>query len=347
MSDTLPHPQPSADTSTADSLADSSLGDTSQPTRSQLNAALHERAESAIPINSVGEAGSGAAKIARNIQRAHNFAPTEGRASAQRAYAQGAEGELEVAEQLKWLPGSDFWVLHDQPWPGRPKANIDHIVVGRTGVFVVDAKNWSGKITLSHEGIRQNGALRPDTIPSLLNQASALTALIHRLPISDPQAVRVTPILAFCGKDVPEGQHSGVFVRPAHALAKSIGEAPDNIRSEYVRLIAQELEASLKRDRANSLKQHSLNVKAFRARQAEQPTTRSAARPQNTRKAASNSTNTRARSGKTTRTRKRTNPVALVLSLGFLAVVFLKPELLGACAQWLVQFLTSTLGAGS
>lgn len=327
-------------------------------TRAERNAALHARASEAVPITAVGEAGKGATRLANRIERANTAQPTAGRAFAQRAYEQGAAGEQEVAEQLKWLPGSDFWVLHDQPWPGRPKANIDHIVVGRTGVFVVDAKNWSGAVTLGNEGIKQNGSLRANTVSSLQEQAAALTALIHRLPISDPQGVRVTPILAFCGDNAPEGQHSGVFVRPANTLAQSIGQAPDNIRPEYVGLIAQELESSLIRDRANSLKQHSLNVKAYKARQADRETEqrnrstrRNAGRPDNR---ASNSALARekssAASGSTQRSpqrapqRSRQKNAAklrnLLITLGVVSVLVFRPDLLSSALEWISTFIS-------
>ena len=43
------------------------------------------------------------------------------------------------------LRGEGFAVLHDRRIPGT-RANIDHIVVSPAGVFVVDTKNWSGRV---------------------------------------------------------------------------------------------------------------------------------------------------------------------------------------------------------
>jgi len=56
---------------------------------------------------------------------------------ATRAWATGAAGEERVAEVLTDVPGIE--VLHDRRVPGS-NANIDHIVVGSAGVFVIDAK---------------------------------------------------------------------------------------------------------------------------------------------------------------------------------------------------------------
>ena len=44
--------------------------------------------------------------------------------------------------------------LHDVHWPGRPQANIDHIAIGPGGIVIIDAKNWSGTVTV------RDGALR-------------------------------------------------------------------------------------------------------------------------------------------------------------------------------------------
>ena len=58
-----------------------------------------------------------------------------------RTYSQGAEGERLVAQALGFLERYCWVSLHDVHWPGRPKANIDHIAVGPGGVVVIDAKN--------------------------------------------------------------------------------------------------------------------------------------------------------------------------------------------------------------
>jgi hypothetical protein len=61
--------------------------------------------------------------------------------------AQGAHGESIVGRKLNELP-DDFVIFHDlallsedgpEPW------NIDHVVVGPTGVFVVETKSFSGE----------------------------------------------------------------------------------------------------------------------------------------------------------------------------------------------------------
>ncbi len=59
-------------------------------------------------------------------------------------WAQGAVGEERVAAWLDSLAPSGIVALHDRRIPGT-RANIDHIVVTPHGVWVVDAKRYTGK----------------------------------------------------------------------------------------------------------------------------------------------------------------------------------------------------------
>ncbi len=50
---------------------------------------------------------------------------------------QGLDGEIVVAQELNQLMREGFWVYHDVPAKG---FNIDHVVVGDTGVFAIETK---------------------------------------------------------------------------------------------------------------------------------------------------------------------------------------------------------------
>jgi hypothetical protein len=60
-----------------------------------------------------------------------------------KVWDQGAEGEERLGAVLDATVG--IVPLHDRRIP-RTKANIDHIAVGPRGVFVIDAKNYSGLV---------------------------------------------------------------------------------------------------------------------------------------------------------------------------------------------------------
>lgn len=73
-----------------------------------------------------------------------------------KAWERGAIGEELLARRLGDLPDT-FRTLHDRRIRGT-RANIDHIVIGPTGVWVIDAKRYMGKRpALEVEG----GIIRP------------------------------------------------------------------------------------------------------------------------------------------------------------------------------------------
>lgn len=92
-------------------------------------------------------------------------------------WERGAQGEVEVARALEALP-EEWVVLHDLPWPGRPRANLDHVVVGPGGVFVVDAKNWSGRVEVRGDVLLQNGRRREPTVASAAEAAIAVQRVV-------------------------------------------------------------------------------------------------------------------------------------------------------------------------
>ena len=61
-----------------------------------------------------------------------------------KAWATGAQGEERLGRQLDAVIKAGVHVLHDRRIPST-KANIDHIVVCPSGVFVIDAKKYKGQ----------------------------------------------------------------------------------------------------------------------------------------------------------------------------------------------------------
>jgi hypothetical protein len=73
-----------------------------------------------------------------------------------KAWDTGALGEERLGKRLNEFASDALCVLHDRRIPGS-RANIDHIVVASTGVYVIDAKKYKGRPQLKIEG----GFLRP------------------------------------------------------------------------------------------------------------------------------------------------------------------------------------------
>jgi Nuclease-related domain len=75
---------------------------------------------------------------------------------ATKAWDTGALGEERLGSRLNEIAGETLQVLHDRRIP-RSRANIDHLAVTGTGVWVIDAKKYRGRPELKVEG----GFLRP------------------------------------------------------------------------------------------------------------------------------------------------------------------------------------------
>jgi len=68
-----------------------------------------------------------------------------------RAWKEGAVGEERVAEILSERLGDQTVLLHDRKVP-RTRGNIDHLVIASSGVWVVDAKRYRGKVEKRDKG---------------------------------------------------------------------------------------------------------------------------------------------------------------------------------------------------
>jgi hypothetical protein len=67
------------------------------------------------------------------------------------AWRRGAAGERRTARLLGPLERHGWVVLHDLAVPGS-RANIDHLAIGPGGVFVIDSKQYRGRLQLDRSG---------------------------------------------------------------------------------------------------------------------------------------------------------------------------------------------------
>ncbi|WP_324341604.1 nuclease-related domain-containing protein [Baekduia sp.] len=67
----------------------------------------------------------------------------------EQAFLRGARGEAAVAGSLEARTSDGPTVLlHDRRMP-RGRGNIDHLAISPNGIFVIDAKDWKGKVSVS------------------------------------------------------------------------------------------------------------------------------------------------------------------------------------------------------
>lgn len=144
-------------------------------------------------------------------------------------FLKGARGEEEVARVLALLPAA-YRVFHGVS-VGRGllarSADYDHIIVGPTGVFLVETKNWAGRISVEGGRILCDG-VAPDRPPlEQLKQAAA--GLRRRLAGEARVEVAVRPVLCFAGPSLTGGPTgaAGVVVCPAAEIAAVIRDASE------------------------------------------------------------------------------------------------------------------------
>ncbi|MGY4543834.1 hypothetical protein ACVWY0_003777 [Arthrobacter sp. UYNi723] len=125
-------------------------------------------------------AGDGAAEqprlAAERVQRLKRQLDQAERAT--KSWDAGAEGERLVADRLSRLIPHGWYLLNDVHWPGRPKANLDHVLVGPGGVVVVDAKNWTGEVRVAAGVLWQGRFARTQSVDGALAQCAAVASVL-------------------------------------------------------------------------------------------------------------------------------------------------------------------------
>jgi hypothetical protein len=167
------------------------------------------------------------------------------------AWAYGANGERALGRVLDPLREEGMGVLHDRRIPGS-RANIDHIVVAPYGVFVIDAKNYKGKVERRdrggffstdyrlYVGNRDKSAL----IAGMRKQAEAVRKALN----APPEEIPIIQTICFVAADwslfARPIQFDAVQVLWPSALAKQLHlEGP--LSSERITTVEQQLALAL------------------------------------------------------------------------------------------------------
>ena len=133
-----------------------------------------------------------------------------------RAWQHGANGEQQTARLLDRLGRDGYQVLHDLAMPDSP-ANVDHLVIGPSGLFVIDSKQWTGSVQQCADGLVWHNHYRLDrTLATVRWQAETLGHLL---------GVPVAPLICVHGAHVQGGglRTQGVAIVPATLLRAALG----------------------------------------------------------------------------------------------------------------------------
>ncbi|VXB86590.1 Nuclease-related domain-containing protein [Arthrobacter sp. 9AX] len=147
-----------------------------------------------------------------------------------KAWDAGAVGERVVAEKLSELVPRGWYVLHDVHWPGRPKANLDHVLVGPGGVVVVDAKNWTGEVKVSSGVLWQGRYARTQAVEGALAQCAAVASVL-----APPHRRMVRPLICMSAQpDLFGVTNSDVAVVGAQRVVGAIEALPPVLDQQAV-----------------------------------------------------------------------------------------------------------------
>ncbi len=156
-----------------------------------------------------------------------------------RTWQRGAHGERRTARLLDRLTREGFVVFHDLAVPGNTSANVDHLVIGPTGVFVIDSKQWTGSVYQGADGLAWHNHYRLDrTLKTVRWEAKTLGRLL---------GTHAHPLLCLHGAHVHGGglHAQGVAIVPAHLLRSALGD--DRVLSDAdVELLAATAWTSLR-----------------------------------------------------------------------------------------------------
>jgi hypothetical protein len=140
------------------------------------------------------------------------------------AWQTGAEGELRTGRLLEPLTAEGFRILHDRKIPGS-RANIDHIVIGPPGIYVVETKSLGGSLQIRDDEVFVSGRRRTKMIDEVKREALAVqTALADEIAA---HGRTVSPIICVHRADLPwlRSEVAGVRIVSGKDLVNRLREA--------------------------------------------------------------------------------------------------------------------------
>ena len=145
-------------------------------------------------------------------------------------WLRGAAGERATAELLARLPDRKWAVLHDLGIPGH-RANVDHLVIGPTGAWVVDTKTTRAKVRTGWWSVRIGGH-KLDSGPTRWEAAV----------VSEMLEVPVRPLVVLHAAGLrPRGGRAGrVRVVPPGSLVKTLRRGRRRLTSRQVGRLAED-----------------------------------------------------------------------------------------------------------
>jgi hypothetical protein len=152
-------------------------------------------------------------------------------------YSAGSAGERSIWSAVRDHLSTDWVLLADRKWPGTRSANIDLVVVGPGGVFVIDAKRWTEPVIA--DGRLHHGSMdRSEEVEKVCAQADAIAAELTAIGLSPNQ---VHPAIVLAGHDLQPTRLGEAYVLGEHNLAPYWAAHGPRLSAHDVQLIVDAL----------------------------------------------------------------------------------------------------------
>lgn len=160
----------------------------------------------------------------------------------------GQRGERAVAQYLEWFRTKDFFVFHDVP---NGDANIDHVLIGLRGVYVIETKTLSKpargecKVTVIDSRVAANGNVM-DRDP--ITQVKAQARWLYNFLSETQFKCFVQPVVVFPGWYVEpfDMKSVGVWVIEPKALDGFIDRQALSLDREQAKAMASALSSYIR-----------------------------------------------------------------------------------------------------
>jgi hypothetical protein len=143
------------------------------------------------------------------------------------SWRQGALAERRTGRRLAGLDPAAFHVMHDRVLPDTPTVNLDHLVIGLTGVYTIASRRWTWGVRIWADHRRVWAGRRP-LIGLHATAAHAAKTVAEVFADELDQIVHVSPVISVHGARLPRGglKHGGVTFQPVRRLARFIDAQP-------------------------------------------------------------------------------------------------------------------------
>lgn len=153
------------------------------------------------------------------------------------AWRVGAEGERRTGRHLDGLEELGFVILHDRKVPGYG-GNLDHIVIGPTGVWAVETKSLAGKVVIDGDSLRIGGRQQDRIIDQVYRQATAIQIALGTH--SAGTGLTVTPVICLHRGELPffDKTVRGVRLASGRQLVRLLREGEQRLSAHDVERVA-------------------------------------------------------------------------------------------------------------